>query len=203
MLGRPFGVPGDAGFQRRVLRALLSLFEHGRGPLLEDFPEDAPAGAADAEGFACPVSFAASNALDQGLAAALREEVRQLASWHGLALRRRGRTTVGVFGPTVDAAVAHIAACLDSIDAAVPGMSAGAAVKRASDDIRAYYFEAAGAQPGNLSPAAIERWFWSDTAAARALFAIRDLCLSSSDASLKPLGKMSLIPRAFADKPPR
>jgi len=205
MLGRPFGVPGDADFQRRVLRALLSLFEGKRGPLLEDYPEDAPAESLESGGFACPVSFAGSAAADRGLAEMLRDEVRQLASWHGLALRRRGRTTVGVFGPTVDAAVAHVASYLDGNPAPPPveGMSAGTAVKRACDDIRAYYFEAAAAQPGNLSSAAIDHWFWSDTAAARALFAIRDICLQSSDPSLRPLGKMSLIPRAVAEGRPR
>lgn len=205
MLGRPFGVPGDADFQRRVLRALLSLFEGKRGPLLEDYPEDAPAESLESGGFACPASFAGSAAADRGLAEMLRDEVRQLASWHGLALRRRGRTTVGVFGPTVDAAVAHVASYLDGNPAPPPveGMSAGTAVKRACDDIRAYYFEAAAAQPGNLSSAAIDHWFWSDTAAARALFAIRDICLQSSDPSLRPLGKMSLIPRAVAEGRPR
>ena len=49
MLGRPFGAPNDAAFQRRVLAALLGLFERADGPVLEDYPEDAPGEAADAE----------------------------------------------------------------------------------------------------------------------------------------------------------
>lgn len=203
MLGRPFGAPADPAFQRRVLLALLSLFGRSSGPVLEDFAEDAPAEAGEAGGFACPVSFAVAGQ-DHGLAAALRDEVRQLASWHGLALRRRGRSTVGVFAPTVDAAVAHVVSYLEGSPEAPPaGMTAGAAVKRACDDIRAYYCEAAAAQPGNLSVRAIDRWFWTDTAASRALFAIRDLCLASEDPTLKPLGKMSLIPRAVAEVPRR
>ena len=36
--------------------------------------------------------------------------------------------------------------------------------------------------------------------AARALLAMRDICLNSDDASLKPLGKQSLIPRAVAEQ---
>lgn len=196
MLGRPFGAPDAPDFQRSVLRALLSLFERAAGPVLEDFPGDAPADKGQEGGFACPVSFAVDQAQDAGLAGALRSEIAQLSSWYELALRRRGRTTVGVFG-TMGAAVRHVASYLDGHPEVPPsGMTAGAAVKRACDDIKAYYCEAAAAQPGNLSPRAIEQWFWSETAAARALLVIRDLCLVSDDASLKPLGKLSLIPRA-------
>jgi hypothetical protein len=197
MLGRPFGVPDAPDFQRSVLRALLSLLERTAGPVLEDFPEDAPADKGRDEGFACPVSFAAGPAQNEGLAGAVRNEIAQLSSWYDLARRRRGRTTVGVYGTTVNAAVRHVVSYLDGHPEAppTPGMTAGAAVKRACDDIKAYYYEAAAAQPGNLSPQAIEQWFWGDTAAARVLLAIRDICLASDDPSLKPLGKLSLIPR--------
>ncbi len=200
MLGRPFGAPDAPDFQRSVLRKLLSLFERKAGPVFEDFPEDAPADKGRDEGFACPVSFAVDQAQSEGLAGAVRNEIAQLSSWYELALRRRGRTTVGVFGPSVDAAVRHVASYLDGRPDAPPvaGMTAGAAVKRACDDIKAYYYEAAAAQPGNLSPGAIDQWFWHDTAAARALLAIRDLGLASDDPSLKPLGKLSLIPRAVS-----
>jgi hypothetical protein len=200
MLGRPFGTPGEAGFQRRVLLALLSLFERPQGPLLEDFPDDAPADQAEPGSFACPVSFAGSSTQEQGLVALLGDEIRQLSSWYELARRRRGRSTVGVFGDTVDVAVVHLTSFLDGQASPPAGISAGTAIKRACDDIRTYYFEAVAAQPGNLSPAAIEQWFWRDTADARALFAVRDRCLASDDPSLKPLGKLGLIPRAVLER---
>lgn len=73
-------------------------------------------------------------------------------------------------------------------------------VKRACDDIKAYYYEAVAAQPGNLAPRAIEQWFWRETAAAAALLAIRDICLNSDDSTLKPLGKLSLIPRSVTER---
>jgi hypothetical protein len=73
------------------------------------------------------------------------------------------------------------------------------AVKRACDDVKAYYYEAVAAQPGNLAAKAIEDWFWRETAAAKVFLAIRDICLKSDDESLKPLGKLSLIPRFVAD----
>jgi len=41
-LGRPLGIPNDPAFQRRILLATLQLFEAPSGPVLEDYPEDAP-----------------------------------------------------------------------------------------------------------------------------------------------------------------
>jgi hypothetical protein len=198
MLGRPLGAPNEPDFQRRVLRSLLSLFERPSGPVLVDFPEDAPAADASEGEFACPVSFAPATAKEEGLGQAMRNEIAQLAPWYELAIRRRGRTTVGVSGMKVDEAASHAASYLDGAPrpAAVPGVSAGVALKRACDDVKAYYYEAVAAQPGNLSPKAIDKWFWRETAAARVFLAIQQVCLKSSDESLQPLGKLSLIPRA-------
>ena len=201
MLGRPFGAPNEPEFQRRVLRALLSLFERASGPVLEDFPEDAPVGEAEGAGFACPVSIAAAKREGRGLAAALFAEIAQLAPWYDLARRRRGRTTVGIYGAMVEEAARHIASYVEGAPEGPPvhGWSAGIAVKRASDDVKAFYYEAVAAQPGNLSAKAIENWFWRETAAAKAFLAIRDICLKSDDESLKPLAKLSLIPRFVTD----
>jgi len=202
MLGRPFGAPNEPDFQRRVLRALLSLFERSPGPVLEDFPEDAPATDAPTEAFACPVSFAAAGAKDGDLAEAMRDEIAQLAPWYDLAVRRRGRTTVGISGLSLEDAANHAAAFLDGAARpdAVPGIPAGVALKRACDDLKAYYYEAAAAQPGNLSPRAIDNWFWRETAAAGVFLAIREICQHSMDDSLKPLGTLGLIPRHVTDE---
>lgn len=200
MLGRPFGAPGKANFQRKVLRALLSLFERPSGPVLEDFSEDAPAAEAHEGGFACPVSFAPTTVKEESLAQAMRREIAQLAPWFDLAVRRRGRTTVGISGMKVEEAASHAASYLDGAPRprAIPGQSAGVVLKRACDDVKAFYYEAAAAQPGNLAPKAIENWFWRETAAAKVFLAIQQVCLNSSDASLQPLGKLSLIPRAVS-----
>ena len=48
-LGRPFGAPGDAGFQHRVLAAALALLDAPSGPVLADFPDDAPTSTAPGE----------------------------------------------------------------------------------------------------------------------------------------------------------
>lgn len=200
MLGRPFGAPNQPEFQRRVLRALLGLFERASGPVLEDFPEDAPvdAGSAAESAFACPVSFARSGPGDDDPAAAMQREVAQLAPWYALAVKRRGRTSFGISGLGVEAAAAHIASYLTAAPSPpdAPGVPAGLALKRACDDLKTYYFEAVAAQPGNLSAKAIDHWFWHETAAAQVFLALREACLKSADASLHPLGKTSLVPRA-------
>lgn len=198
MLGRPFGAPNEPAFQGRVLLALLGLFERTSGPVLEDFPDDAPAGpASDAEsGFACPVSFAKPAADEHDIADAMQREIAQLAPWYELALKRRGRTSFGISGMSIDKAAQYVASHLAGSPAAPSGnVSAGVALKRACDDIKTYHFEAVAAQPGNLAPREIDRWFWDDTAAGKVFRALQKVCLASSDPSLKPLGQNSLVPR--------
>ncbi len=199
MLGRPFGAPDEPDFQRRVLHALLMLFERPTGPVLEDFPEDAPEGAShEAETtFACPVSFAKAAVDDGKLDAALKREIAQLAPWYDLAKKRRRRSTVGISGLGIEGAASHAASYLDSTPAApYAGLSAGVALKRACDDLKAYYYEAVAAQPGNLKAGDIEHWFWHETTAARVFLAIQQVCLNSPDKSLLPLGRISLVPRS-------
>lgn len=199
MLGRPFGAPDAPDFQRKVLRALLGLFEIKSGPVLKDFAEDAPATAAsDSEsGFACPVSFAKATA-DQGdPATAMQHEIAQLAPWYDLAKKRRGRSTFGISGLNIEEAAAHAASYLMTPAAPYAGLTAGVALKRACDDLKAWYYEAVAAQPGNLKAKDIDHWFWHETAAAKVFLAIQQVCMKSTDKSLQPLGKISLVPRAI------
>lgn len=198
MLGRPFGAPNEPEFQRKVLRALLALFERSSGPVLEDFPEEAPAADAGETSFACPVNFARAAADPANPVSAMRREIAQLAPWYALARKRRGRTTVGISGLSPGEAGDFAASFAGGTPAAAydARLSAGVALKRACDDVKAYYYEAVAAQPGNVSPKEIERWFWFETAAAKVFLAIQQACLRSEDKSLLPLGKLSLVPRA-------
>lgn len=199
MLGRPLGAPNAPDFQRKVLRALLELLTRSPGPVLEDFPEDAPENAIVETAFACPVSFAQSDVDADDLLGAMRREIAQLAPWYELARRRRGRTTVGVSGLTMEDA-AEFAASYSGDSPASPydaRLSAGVALKHVCDDLKAYHYEAVGAQPGNLSPRDIDRWFWFETATGKMLLSIRQACLRSADKSLQPLGALTLVPRAI------
>ena len=199
MLGRPFGAPNAPTFQRKVVRALLALFDRPAGPVLEDFPEDAPADATGETTFACPVNFAREEADSDDPLTVMRREIAQLAPWYELASKRRGRTTVGVSGLTMEQAASFAVSFTGDTPAPVyaSGLSAGVALKRACDDLKAYHYEAVAAQPGNLSPKEIDRWFWFETATAKVFLVIQQACLRSEDKSLQPLGKLSLVPRAI------
>ena len=200
MLGRPFGAPNAPDFQRKVLRALLALFDRPSGPVLEDFTEDAPLDAVGETAFACPVNFAQADTDSDDPVKAMRREIAQLAPWYELARKRRGRTTVGVSGLTMEQAANFAASFTGDAPATVydASLSAGVALKRVCDDLKAYHYEAVAAQPGNLSPREIDRWFWFGTITGKVFLAIQQACLRSDDKSLQPLGKLSLVPRAIA-----
>ena len=199
MLGRPFGVPHDAGFQRGVLIAALKLLERDHGPVLEDYPFDAPHDdlGPEPEGLVCPVSFPGRPSAET-LADQLVAEAAQLGAWHDLAVRHHGRTTLGVTGLSIERLTDYVAAWLT--DSPPPpfkeGLADGDALKLACDELKAYYYEAKSVQPGRHGSAAIRDWFWHDTAAGQAFLALRTKASQSRDPSMKPLAVLSLVPRA-------
>jgi len=199
MLGRPLGVPNDAPFQTRVLLAALRLLERPAGPLLEDFAEEAPyedLGDLPAA-LNCPVSFPRMGSAGT-LAERLDDEISQLRAWHEVASRQRGRTSLGLTG----LAPAEIGEFLSAWVGAAPratfreGLGSAAALKQASDELKAYYYEAKAAQPGRHSPTELLNWFWLETAAGELFLALRDKAAQSGDPSLHGLGSLSLVPRA-------
>jgi hypothetical protein len=198
MLGRPFGVPNDAAFQGRVLLSVLQLFECASGPVLRDYGEDAPADPGDAEGYACPVNFAPATTETQDLGQQLLREIEQLGAWYELAKRRRGRSTVGISGLSVTDAARLIASYLtpSPLPNPQPETSLGTLLKRCCDDIKTYYFEALGAQPGQLSAQAVDRSFWRESVAGRVFIALREAGLKHEDKSFAALAERSLLPRA-------
>ena len=199
MLGRPLGVPNDAAFQRKVLLAALRLLERNEGPVLEDFPEDAPFDdlGPEPENLVCPVSFPR---LTEGgtLAERLRDEVAQLGAWHEVAVQRRGRTTLGTTGLAAGALAEFVGAWTTDAAPATfrEGLAPPAALKLACDELKAYYYEAKSAQPGRHSSADIQRWFWTETAAGQAFLHIRQRAKESGDPALEPIANLSLVPRA-------
>ena len=195
MLGRPLGAPGDAGFQKRVMRAALELFDRSRGPVLEDFPDDAPETAATAEdeSAVCPVSFP-SVRRDATLREAVAAEVDALAMWHGLHERRHGRSARRE-APQV---------AVESIDNRIQGTAASAEVLRlACEELKAYYFESRMAQPGTHEPAALRDWFWHETAGGKLLLALNAATENDADPQVRDFSNNYLVPRAvrFAKEP--
>lgn len=200
-LGRPVGAPGNAAFQRRVVRAALELLERPAGPVLEDFPDDEPAGAAPAMPLACPVSFAAQvQELDaeSELLQAFQAEVEGLRNWYDVAVQSRGRTTADTTGMAPEAVADFIAAFArgEEPDNPLSEVSLGTTLKMASEDLKAYYNESVTAQPGRATDAgSLANWFWGETAAARVLNTVRKHCLERHEREYKLLGNTLLVPR--------
>jgi hypothetical protein len=179
--------------------AALALLVRDAGPVLEDFPEDAPhtdLGEAPAD-IVCPVSFPRMAATGD-LVERLDDEVAQLAAWHELASRHRSRTTLGVTGLTIGEIVRFLGTWITAAPQATyrSGVAPQEALKRACDELKAFYYEAKSVQPGRHTPAAIQDWFWRETSAGEALLAVRDRAAASADPAVKALAGQSLVPRA-------
>jgi hypothetical protein len=207
-LGRPLGIPNDAAWQRRVLHDVLKLFEIPSGPVLIDFPDEAPVDLyLESQNLVCPVNFTSPvRDLDDldGLNKAFRQEILELRSSYDASVSKRGRTTVGVSGLTVEDAGVFVGAFLAGMpESPRQGVPALALLKLAVEDIKAYYLEAVAALPGpHAAGNALGNWFWRETAAARVLFTLQKQWRNSDDRSPQEFSRLLLIPRARqADSP--
>ncbi|HEY5637931.1 MAG TPA: hypothetical protein VIS77_13655 [Burkholderiales bacterium] len=197
-LGRPLGEAGDAGFQRRVLRAALALLERSDGPvILEDFPEDAPTQAANpawSPPFELPAR--ATPATSAEWAAALAAEMSLVRPWWEKARARLGRSTVGLSAQAPEAWAKYAAAFLDGELPAPPAplTSPAYGLRFLCDDLKAFYFEAAQAAGPVPSPTQVNPWFFHRTVAGAFLVALRAASLASADKGLNLAGGRFLIP---------
>jgi D-proline reductase (dithiol) PrdB len=189
-LGRPLGKPGDAAFQLDVIVAALDLLDRSEGPVLEDYPHDAPA--VDVENAAaCPVSFAKDTGDDGSWKTRLSREVSQLKPWYELSLRRRGgRTLVGIADQPPEQNIQILAEHLD--EGVLPTDITW--LKRAVEDIKAYYTEAMTAQPGDYDSGALQAQFWQETTFGAAILAFYHQFQNSDDDQLKLIARI-LAPR--------
>ena len=204
-LGRPLGVPGDSVFQSRVLLSALKLLEAPAGPVIEDFPEEAPASDDEDVVLACSVDLTQESkdlSSTEQLREALRIEMAQLRSWYDLAVKEHGRTTVGASGLALDTLGDFVSSFLEEDLPSNPSeeLPLGMVLKLAVDDLKAFYTEAAASQPGALPPGSgvLADWFWSETVAGKVLLAIKELCAKSEDKVLKLVGNMLIVPMARA-----
>ena len=203
IMGRPLGVPGDAPFQRRVLLAALKLLEAPAGPVLADYSEDAPAVASEeTEGFACAVSFAKTGAA-AGLAGAVQNEITELTPWHALATRKHGRSIATLSGLAISAAAKFLTDFIDDQDTPLyrDDLSTELALRLAVQDLRAYYLEAAAAQPGARAALAAQHWLYQDTALGQVFFKMREVCLTNTNQMVRTYGGKGLIPLAIGPRP--
>ena len=205
-LGRPMGAPNDPEFQKMVLRAALGLLDRDDGPaLIEDFPGEAPAdmAASDNEGWFCPISLPplpVDLLAGGGFKAAMGAEIAGLNTWYEMALHQRGRTTVGLSGMSITEIADFFSIFLDGDVPENPNCaySVGQNLKFAVEDLKAFYREAASAQPGNNTGKQMNNWFYGETAGGKALYAlapiIKDLAEQRDDKFMKIFADRLLIP---------
>lgn len=202
-LGRPLGPPNDREFQRGVLVATLDLLQASQGPILDDYPLDAPARDDDQQAWACPVSFPREERALEGaerVTHSLLEEFAALRPWYERALGQSGGTSVGASGLELEG----IAKLLGELfEPALPpsprtDLPLADAIRLSVEDVKAFYFEAAAAQPGGASAAELHHWFWHDTQASDILREIGDRLSAMNDPGLKFTGEFFVVPRAEA-----
>ena len=204
-LGRPLGIPGDAAFQKRVLISCLKLLEAPAGPLLEDYPEDAPKTESQDDGASCPINFARPDVPLEGveaIAANLRSEVGRMQPWYDRHLAEEGRTAFGSSTLTIDEIVDTIVAMFGAQlpSSPSPELSLGELLRLAVEDLKAFYTESMLAQPGTSPNDSLVRWFWENTVAGQVLVELKQICVDSKDEDLVLLGNVFLVPRTHADR---
>ena len=182
----------------------LKLLESSRGPLLEDFPEDAPDMTDQPQAvlqIACPVSFGPKKenlSAKELLLELFSEEFFQMNTWHEQALSKNKKTTTGISGLTPEAAVEFLSAFVrvEIVDNNIGNISVADGLLMAAEDIKAFYFDAVSAQPGQPTDSkSLAEWFWGQTSAAQVINEVRKISLKGDSKEMQLLGKLLLVPR--------
>ena len=196
-LGRPFGPPSAAAFQKRVVLAALRMLERGNGPVvIKDFPDDDPRAMPDPTWRPphTPGAVAAGSA--ELLAALLEAEIRLLQDAHERWVAQRGRTTVGLSGLPIDDCARYVADWLRGKTPPSPreGFSAPLILRFAVDDVKAYCLEAAAAGTARPSSRQLGDWFWEQSATGAAIHVLREALQASDDDRLKLIVANFMVP---------
>ena len=206
-LGRPLGAPNDPVFQTRVLMAALKLLEAPSGPVLEDFPDEAPTSEDYSGPVACPLPINASGEQLEGverLRAEFLSEAAQMGVWYEIARDKRQRTSVGASGLDPRTISEFLAACLQGgpFSNPRPEIPLASLIKLAVEDLKTYYFEAAAAQPGRSNPniKQLNDWFWGRTAAGSVFIELQRVFRQSADPDLRFLAERLLVPMSQAGR---
>ena len=202
-LGRPFGEPEDAAFQRRVLLQALGLLERKSGPvLLEDFPDDAPS-MRDRPDWKPQVvlpdlAVPAAGDVAGWISGVTAEMAKVIPHWEA-AQHRYGRTTVGLSRLPPKDWVPFAAPFLagEIADSPVAGLSPALVVRYIADDVKALYAEAVQAIGPQPSGAQVNRWFWDMTLAADFLRALRTAAIASPHTGFNTAGSRFIVPAPY------
>lgn len=199
-LGRPLGPPNNPALQRGVLEQALGLLERDDGPsIIADFEFDGNIAEMDTD-WSPPADPASAVDLSDVAAAAkaLMDELTALRSAYDQAKSMRGRSTVGVAKLEMADIAGHIASFLNGPHEESPrdDLSAAMVLRFGSDDLKAYYAEAAAAN-GEPSSWQIGNWFWRQMVAGQVLVALRAAALETENKRFRTVGGAFLVPRIW------
>jgi hypothetical protein len=178
--GRPMGPPDNSSFQRKVLLAALNLLEASGGPLLQDFPDDAPELPDEGKVLECPdnfYQFAADAIEPRDLGEALRREIVAMRPWYDTAVAGRKRTTLGISCLEPEALGGFIYSFVKGECPENPrkDLSIIYSLKSAVEDLKAYYAEGITFPPGQagVSSRVFQDWFWDQTIAGKVILELK------------------------------
>jgi hypothetical protein len=170
-LGFALGKPNDPTFQHRVLEAAFDLLAAPSGPVVKDFGEvaEAPAEVFQASDVAPGAETTGEATPGVGDPA---DELTHLRGYYEQWLEdHEGRTMVGLTGVPQRrwrGLVRYLQGVADGLDRAYAERPADVPVllflRRAADDLKAFYFEAQMARRPDQVDNDLNRWFWSETA---------------------------------------
>ena len=120
----------------------------------------------------------------------MAKEIVELSPWYNLRFKNGNRTTVGLSNSSIEE-------CAEGLVNfhAEPNQIAnevGEVVNNLrwwSSDLKAFYMEAVIAQPGKVSAADLESWFWDETSAGFLFREIREQCVSHPSLEVREVGK--------------
>jgi hypothetical protein len=178
--GLALGKPNDPEFQHRVLAQAFGLLERPSGPVLEEFPEEiVPSGATPS---AAPAEKPADAAF----------ELTGLRGYYTRFVERYGRTSVGLSGvpqTRFRGLVRLLERYADGEDVDAPERPADVSplqyLRFVCDDLKAFYREAHLEQVPDADGAAVERWFWYETAMGELIRRVRDRMQAGADPHAK------------------
>lgn len=186
--------------------------EEPQGAILRDYPREAPSTAAEAdEGWACPLPVPEAEAATTPraqLQQRFEAEIRFLRPWYDESLATSGRTAVGLSGLTPGDAE-QMASVLIDVARGDPYQAPEGArhelpllVRYLADDLKAFYLEAAAAQPRSRRPSARElnSWLFTETVFGSVLYDARDAVNEVADRATRRLG-FFLVPQVFRERP--
>ncbi len=208
-LGRPLGKPGDAEYQRRVLKAAFALLDSEAGPVVAEFDDpDYQIATIEDEGWACPVTFA--SAREDTSAARLHAEIAALLPWFHRA-SEQASTATGTSGLSVEQVATLLLALADAqawafeaeftadgplsaVSAECRALSVGDRFKLACEDLKMFYIEAIAAQPNPPSPVSLQNWFWQQTEAGALLLSLKASLADNPDKLLRNHARFTIVP---------